>query len=139
MKHHAHPPSSPTYPAPTQCPVCTSELRIERLHCDACGSALEGRFSLGRLARLTREQVAFVEVFVRCRGKIKDVEQALSVSYPTVVSRLDEVVRAMGFEVDPEDAARAAQRQKVLDGLAAGEINAQDAAAQLRALSQGGR
>ena len=75
-----------------------------RLECPACGSALQGNFTLGRLARLTREQLQFVEVFIRCRGKIKDVEEELGISYPTVVGRLNEVVQAMGFEVRQEDA-----------------------------------
>src|ERR671922_251691 len=88
----------------TRCPVCGDDLRIVRLECPACGSALQGNFTLGRLARLTREQLQFVEVFIRCRGKIKDVEEELGISYPTVVARLNEVVQAMGFEVRQEDA-----------------------------------
>ena len=72
----------------TRCPVCGDDLRIVRLECPACGSALQGNFTLGRLARLTREQLQFVEVFIRCRGKIKDVEEELGISYPTVVARL---------------------------------------------------
>jgi hypothetical protein len=105
-----------------------------RLECPACGSSLQGNFTLGRLARLTREQLQFVETFIRCRGKIKDVEEDLGISYPTVVARLNEVVQAMGFEVRPEDADLAQRRQQILDDLAAGQLNAGEAAARLRAL-----
>src|SRR5829696_10593027 len=87
----------------TRCPVCGDELRIVRLDCQACGSALEGSFTLGRFQRLTREQWQFVELFMLCRGKIKDVEERLGVSYPTVVARLNEVVRAKGYEVDQRE------------------------------------
>jgi hypothetical protein len=118
----------------TRCPVCNDDLRIVRLECPACGSALQGNFTLGRLARLSREQLQFVETFIRCRGKIKDVEEELGISYPTVVSRLNEVVQAMGFEIRPEDANLAQRRQEILDQLAAGNLNASDAAARLRAL-----
>jgi hypothetical protein len=118
----------------TRCPVCGDDLRIVRLECQACGSALQGNFTLGRLARLTREQLQFVEVFIRCRGKIKDVEEELGVSYPTVVARLNEVVAAMGFEVKQEDTDMAARRQQILDELAAGQLSASDAANRLRAL-----
>jgi hypothetical protein len=118
----------------TRCPVCGDDLRIVRLECPGCGSALQGNFSLGRLARLTREQLQFVEVFIRCRGKIKDVEEELGISYPTVVARLNEVVQAMGFEVRQEDADLAARRQQILDDLAAGRLTAADAAGRLRAL-----
>ncbi len=122
------------HPVLTRCPVCGDELRIVRLQCDGCGSALEGSFTLGRLQRLTREQVQFVETFVKCRGKIKDVEEELGISYPTVVARLNEVVQTMGFEVRQEDAEVAARRQQILDDLASGGITAADAAARLRAL-----
>src|SRR5579884_1057835 len=99
------------HPLLTRCPVCSGELRIARLECPSCGSALQGNFSLGRLARLSREQLQFVEVFIRCRGKIKDVEEELGISYPTVVARLNEVVSAMGFEVRQDDTELAARRQ----------------------------
>lgn len=118
----------------TRCPVCGDEMRITRLHCEGCGSALEGHFTLGRLQRLTREQVQFVEVFIKCRGKIKDVEEEIGVSYPTVVARLNDVIQAMGFEVRQDDAAAASRRQQVLDELAAGAITATEAAARLRSV-----
>ena len=118
----------------TRCPVCGDDLRIVRLECPSCGSALQGNFTLGRLARLTREQLQFVEVFIRCRGKIKDVEEELGISYPTVVARLNEVVQAMGFEVRQEDTDVVSKRQQILDELASGSLTAAEAASRLRAL-----
>ena len=90
------------HPIPTQCPVCGDELRVTRLHCDGCGTALEGVFALGRWLRLSREQLGFAETFLKCRGKIKDVEDELGISYPTVVSRLNELIAAMGYDVQSE-------------------------------------
>src|SRR5882762_8122823 len=87
-----------THLIPAQCPVCTQALYVERVRCGACGSAVEGRFSLDWPSRLSREQLGFVKVFVTCGGKIKDVEQALGISYPTVVSRLDEVIAAVSAD-----------------------------------------
>ena len=86
-------------PMPGRCPVCTNELGVTRLQCGHCGTAIEGSFSLGRLQALTPEQINFVETFIKCRGKIKDVEAELGISYPTVVARLNDVVRTMGYEV----------------------------------------
>jgi len=126
----------PAHQALTRCPVCNDELRVVRLHCEACGSSIDGNFTLGRLQRLTREQLQFVEVFLKCRGKIKDVEDDIGVSYPTVVARLNEVVQALGFEVRQEDADAAGRRQAVLDDLAAGHLTAADAASRLRKLAQ---
>ncbi len=90
-------------PLPGRCPVCTNALTVTRLQCGHCGTGIDGAFGLGRLQALTSEQVQFVETFMKCKGKIKDVEGELGISYPTVVARLNEVVRAMGFEVEEGD------------------------------------
>ncbi len=118
------------------CPACSAAMRVRRLECPRCGVAVEGVFDAGPLARLNAEQLAFVEAFLRARGKIKDVEEDLGISYPTVVSRLNDVVDAMGFGGDEpphEDAAHA--RQHILDDLAAGRISADEASRQIRALA----
>ena len=109
-------------------------MRIARLECDACKTAIEGDFDRGRLGRLSREQLAFVELFVECRGKIKDVEQRLGLSYPTVVSRLDQVVDAMGGPSEPEADARSRRIDGVLESLARGEMTPAEAAERLKSL-----
>ncbi len=114
------------------CPSCSSSLEVRRLECPACGVSVEGRFEQGALARLSREELAFVEVFLRARGKIKDVEEELGLSYPTVVSRLNDVLVSMGFETQEEDLP--ARRQKILDDLSAGRLSAAEATEQLRDL-----
>jgi len=118
------------------CPSCETAMEVRRLECPECGVAVEGHFDAGPLARLSREQMTFVEVFLRNRGKIKDVETDLGISYPTVVARLNEVLVTLGFEAG-EDPREAERRQRVLDDLAAGRLSASEAAEQLRAL--GGR
>lgn len=115
------------------CPSCATAMVVRRLECPACGVGVDGHFDAGPLARLDRDQLAFVEAFLRNRGKIKDVEVELGISYPTVVSRLNDVLVAMGFEA-AEDPREAERRQRVLDDLAAGRIGAAEAAARLRAL-----
>jgi hypothetical protein len=125
--------------APLNCPVCETALHIARLQCDTCNTAIEGDFDRGRLGRLTREQLAFVEVFLECRGKIKDVEQRLGLSYPTVVSRLEQVVAAMGApledtrkgEVEPTRPRN--DVDDLLESLARGEITPAAAAERLKA------
>ena len=88
---------------PGQCPVCHSALGVIRLQCGQCGTGIDGLFAIGKLHALTPEQVQFVETFIKNRGKIKDVENELGISYPTVVARLNEVVAAMGYEVNESD------------------------------------
>jgi hypothetical protein len=132
------------------CPVCASELAVTRLHCSSCGTTLEGDFSVGRFGRLNREQLALLESFLRSRGNLREMERELGISYPTVRSRVEALVRALGFgpraegEADAEDdiavavVDRAAARQDVLERLARHEISAEDAAAAIRGLGRSG-
>ena len=115
------------YNAPTECPVCHDNLLITRLVCPNCGTAVEGRFSLGRLFELTPEQRRFVEIFIRCEGKISRVEKELDLSYPTVRSRLEEVIQAMGYEVRSETAVSAQRNEDILERLPRHEISSDDA------------
>ena len=116
------------YLTPSKCPVCGDTLVVTRLNCPSCDTNIEGRFQFSHLEQLGPEQLAVVELLVRCEGKLNWVAQETKVSYPTVRSRLDEVIRAMGYEVregpPAEERQRAAeQRQAVLDDLAAGRIS----------------
>lgn len=135
--------TKPVYPAPRQDPVTGEPLLITRLEGPTTGIAIEGRFSFGsgsRLDNLSAEHRAFVEVFIKNRGIIKDVEGELGISYPTVRARLDDVIRAMGYAPYPAtgDAAEGAtpgsddERRAILADVAAGRIAATEAAAYLR-------
>lgn len=121
------------YPLPTQCPVCSGELAITGVRCINCETTMAGQFSQGRFANLNQPQWHFIETFIRCKGKIKDVEVALDISYPTVVARLNEVVRALGFESGDEAtemrriAANEERRRDILQRLERKEIGPKDA------------
>ena len=118
------------HPVPGQCPVCQGRLIVNRLQCPDCDTTIEGRFSLGRLALLSAEQLEFVEVFLRCDGKIKRVEEELGVSYPTVRNRLNEIIVSMGYDLPGSEQSEHLSpeaRRRVLDDLAAGLISAEDA------------
>ena len=125
------------YLTPTMCPVCGDKLAVTRLNCPACDTTLEGRYQFSRLEQLSPEQRAFVELFVRCDGKLDWVAQELKLSYPSVRSRLDEVIRAMGYEVRESPPAEEKQRiaetrQTILDDLAAGKITSSEAIKRLQ-------
>src|SRR5258708_34437845 len=100
------------------CPVCGYGMVISRLSCSNCGSALVGSFALakrptpggdrsgearfGRLARLDSTQLEFVEVFLRCRGLINNVEDMLGISYRPVKRRLANVRDSMGADAEKD-------------------------------------
>jgi hypothetical protein len=128
------------------CPVCAGELAVTRLHCRSCGTTLEGEFSVGRFGRLTKEQLALLESFLRSRGNLRDMERELALSYPTIRSRVEALVRALGFgprdgdeasaEDNPAASKAASSRQEILERLARREIGADEAAAAIRALGR---
>jgi len=128
------------------CPVCESQLRVTRLHCNTCGTTIEGEFNVGRFADLGRDQMLLLEAFLRSRGNLRELERELGVSYPTVRGRIDDLLRALGLAdaapqaqyaaSEPQAAAAAGvdaqTRRDVLERLARKEITAEDAAALLR-------
>jgi hypothetical protein len=122
------------YKAPGVCPVCGEPLLVTRLSCSHCQSRLEGEFESCKFCRLPAEQREFIEVFIKCRGNIKDVEKELGISYPTVRNRLDGAIEALGYQVEsnPAAAEKDGYRQEVLRALENGEITAADATRQLR-------
>lgn len=124
---------------PTRCPVCTEEMVVTRLRCTHCDTAVEGTFEVTRLARLSKEHLEFVEIFLKSRGNIKEVERELGISYPTVRGRLDSVIEALGYRVEPSAAdetnrAKLTRRKEILDALNRGEISSEDAVKQLKSL-----
>lgn len=114
-----------------RCPICSQSLHVVRLECEACGTSLEGSFGLGRFHALLPDQLEFLETFIRCRGSFKDVERELGISYPTVRSRLDAVIRALGFASQAEPDRDSERRKEILRELAEGRIAPDDAAALL--------
>jgi hypothetical protein len=131
------------------CPVCSGELAVTRLRCTSCGTTLEGEFSVGRFARLSRDQTALLESFLRSRGNLRDIEREMGISYPTVRSRVEALVRALGFgprsddetetETEDEPATAPQTREAILERLARHEISAEDAALAIRALGRTNR
>jgi hypothetical protein len=82
---------------PTHCPVCGRDLVVTRLECSSCGTEVTGSFTLGRLATLPEPHASLIEMFLRSRGNVKEMERELGLSYPTVRARLDEALTAAGY------------------------------------------
>jgi len=119
------------YPVPTKCPVCQDELFVTRLVCRNCGTALEGRFAMGKLFQLSSDQLHFVELFLRCEGKLNRVQEELGLSYPTVRNRLSEVIQSMGYDASLPRVDES-QRRDILERLARKEISSEEALALLQ-------
>ena len=114
----------------SRCPVCSNELTVVRLKCDSCDTVIENSFRLSKFDYLSDEELYFTETFIRCRGNIKEVEKDLGISYPTVRSKLDAVIKKLGYESEPEE--RTSRKEEILKALENGQITAEQAIEQLR-------
>ncbi len=115
-----------------KCPSCQADLTVAEMDCPSCRISIKGEFALPALLRLAPAQLDFVEVFLKNRGVIRDVERELGISYPTVRARLDEVVAALGYQVRPaasdeSSADSFAHRRAILEELRAGKITPEQA------------
>lgn len=107
---------------------------MTKLHCPSCDTSIEGNFETCKFCQLPNDQRDFVETFIRCRGNIKEVERELGISYPTVRSRLDAVIQALGYPVESREGEEtvASRRREILEALNKGEISTEEAIKALR-------
>ncbi len=117
---------------PQSCPSCSSPLVVTQLNCMACGTGVVGKFELSPFFRLSPDSLHFLEVFVRNRGNVKEVERETGESYWAIRRQLDEVITEMGFEETPREDDLSTRRQEILARLSRGEINVQEAAKYLK-------
>jgi hypothetical protein len=85
-----------------------------------------GKSELSPFFRLSLESLQFLEVFVRNRGNVKEMERETGESYWAIRRRLDEVITEMGMEA-PKDDDLSTRRQEILAQLSRGDINVQEA------------
>ena len=115
-----------TYPVPMKCPVCNDRLKVTALYCSSCHTKLEGEFHLDKFDYLSQEQKHFIEIFLKSRGNIKEVEKELGISYPTVRGKLDDVVQSLGYRVSGDNRPQK-PRKEILEMLSNGEITYDEA------------
>jgi hypothetical protein len=141
--------------ANVRCPSCNGQLYPRVLVCDACGLKVEGEFVLNEFGSLTPNELHFLRVFIYCEGRIRDMEAALGVSYPTVKGHLASIKEKLnltgqrfpahaggigektGGPGAPESGAPNAD--EVLDKLEGGQISYKDAVRMLKTKKKGGK
>jgi hypothetical protein len=111
-----------------------ASLVVERVRLAGRDVAIEGRFELPQLARLSSDDQVFVTAFVRCHGSIKEMEQIFGVSYPTIKSRLNRIAQGLEFVETNAPPSLSELRSTIMDRLKAGEISAADAIRELEGL-----
>ena len=121
------------------CPVCRESMNVSELTCPRCEVAVGGDFASCRFCRLSPDALHFVETFLRCEGNLSRVEKEIGLSYPTLRNRLHGALEALGLRgetetrgAEPEAPLPDNRRQTILVRLAAGEIDAIEAAQLLK-------
>ena len=116
------------------CPACKGALSPKVLGCDDCGVKVEGPFQLNEFATLEAEDLHFLRIFVRCEGKVREMESALGLSYPTIRTRLTELKNKLGGETAAASESRsdAADTGKILEQLQGGKITFKEAMKQIK-------
>jgi len=119
------------------CPACGSELLITRMSCTSCETVIQGRYAPCKFCKLSPESLRFLETFVKNRGNVKEMERELGLPYSTVRGKVNDLIKELGFEVEPvEEDDTAPRRREILDRLDRGEIKAAEAAELLAQLKQ---
>lgn len=125
-----------SYPLITKDPVSGKKLQVTRLQNFDSGITIEGIFDLSKFNYLTTEQLYFIEVFIKNRGSIKQVEKDLDISYPTVKKMLDDVITGLGYSLDNEEQVIEEKpvdlRTKILKQVEDGLLSVEEALQKLR-------
>lgn len=114
----------------SRCPVCSEKLKVIKLKCSHCNTVIENEFKLSKFDYLNKEQLGFIETFIKCRGSIKEVEKELGISYPTVRAKLDDVITGLGYVV--KETKQKEETTGILDALESGEISPDEAINRLK-------
>ena len=77
---------------PLVCPSCDSAMQVGKMHCERCGTDVNGSYELPLLAQLPEKEQRFILEFVKASGSLKDMAKRLEVSYPTVRNLLDDLI-----------------------------------------------
>lgn len=110
------------------CPACRSALQPKVLVCPACDIKVEGPFQLNEFATLAQDDLHFLRIFVRCEGRIREMESSLGLSYPTIRVRLSALKKTLAGEElqtarnKAEEKGAPADAGHILEKLQAGEI-----------------
>jgi len=78
---------------PVLCPSCSSELKVQSLHCDNCETTITGLYHLPLLLKLEQKEQDFIILFMQSSGSLKIMAQKLKFSYPTVRNMLDDLIK----------------------------------------------
>lgn len=111
------------------CPVCSNQLSVTKLSCGHCHTEITGDFTLSKFSYLDKDELYFVENFLKAEGNIKDMERLLEISYPTVKKILANILSKMGYDSKPSSPL---DEVEILEKLKRKEISVKEASELLK-------
>lgn len=109
------------------CPSCHAGLQPRLLVCDTCDIRVEGQFHMNEFATMSPEDLHFLRIFVHSEGRIRDMETALGLSYPTIRTRLSALKNKLSAAAEQQQQTATNSTARVLERLHAGEITFEEA------------
>lgn len=79
------------------CPRCSNKLIATHLVCNNCNLELSADFGFSKFDYLTKEELAFIECFLRNQGSFKALQKETGMSYPAAKRRLADILVNLGF------------------------------------------
>ena len=113
----------------TPCPCCAQPMHPTVLGCANCQVEIRGPVQQNEFASLSDESLHLLRIFVHCEGRVREMESALGLSYPTIRTRLSDLRAQLGLNVSPEVETTP---KKTLDLLASGELTYEQALKKLK-------
>ncbi len=108
----------------TNCPYCEGDFVIKEIECQSCKTQIRGNFKVNRFHMFKPEDLYFIEIFLKNEGNIKLMEKDLGISYPTVKSRLKNIINTLGYK---SKTGESEERVKILNALSEGQIDVKEA------------
>jgi len=98
---------------------------ISELRCPKCDLRLKKNFAPCEFCQLSEEDYEFLKVFLRTQGRITDIEKILGQSYPTIKTKIDNLLKNLRLSpIDDQD--------DPIEALAKGKLSVDEAVAILK-------
>lgn len=98
------------------CPVCQRSMKVRKLKCLHCDISVEGEFFTSPVLSLAEDEQLFVELFVLNSGSLKKMAKIMQVTYPTIRSRLNSIIKKLKQIANDREDYKETILQKVEEG-----------------------
>lgn len=79
------------------CPVCSDKLTATKLKCYGCGLELSNDFALSKFNYLNKEELNFIDIYLKHSGSLKEVQKQLNISYPSAKKQFNQILHSLGY------------------------------------------